>query len=110
MAVAGTRIRVPVVVACRVLGFSTQWYYKWLKRPVSRRDREDARVINRLVEIHEDDPTLGYRFLTDELEVAEIKGSENRAAEEPGSPGGDQCPGGPSATASSRPALQRIAR
>jgi len=78
MAAAGARIRVPVAVACRVLGFSTQGYYKWLKEPVSRRDRADASVINRLVEIHEDDPTLGYRFLTDELEDAGIKCSENR--------------------------------
>ena len=30
---AGARIRVPVAVACRVLGLSTQGYYKWLKTP-----------------------------------------------------------------------------
>ena len=72
MAAAGARIRVPVAVACRVLGFSTQGYYKWLKEPVCRRDREDAQVINKLVELHEDDPTLGYRFLTDELEDAGV--------------------------------------
>ncbi|MBK5232873.1 MAG: IS3 family transposase [Thermoleophilia bacterium] len=78
MAAAGARIRVPVAVACRVLGFSTQGYYKWLKEPASRRERDDAEVINKLVEIHEDDPTLGYRFLTDELEDAGIVASENR--------------------------------
>jgi transposase InsO family protein len=78
MAATGARIRVPVAVACRVLGFSTQGYYKWLKEPVSRRDRDDAEVINKLVEINEDDPTLGYRFLTDELELDGIKCSENR--------------------------------
>ena len=68
----------PVAVACRVLGFSTQGYYKWLKEPVSRRDREDAEVIHRLVEIREDDPTLGYRFLTDELEEIGVAAGENR--------------------------------
>ena len=78
MAAAGPRVRVPVAVACRVLGFSTQGYYKWLKRPVSRRDRGDAEVINVLRDLHEDDPTLGYRFLTDELEDAGIAASENR--------------------------------
>ncbi len=78
MAAAGARIRVPVTVACRVLGFSTQGYYKWLKEPVSRRERDDAAVINKLVEIHEDDPTLGYRFLTYELEDAGVTCSENR--------------------------------
>ena len=78
MAAAGAPLWVPVAVACRVLGFSTQGYYKWLKEPVSRRDRGDASVINRLVDIHEDDPTLGYRFLTDELEEVGITCSENR--------------------------------
>ena len=67
MAAAGAPIRVPVAVACRVLGLSTQGYYKWLKDPVSRRDYDDAHVINRLRDLHADDPTLGYRFLTDEL-------------------------------------------
>ena len=44
-----------------------QGYYKWLKAPVSQRDWDDAHVINALHEIHQDDPTLGYRCLTDEL-------------------------------------------
>ena len=67
MAAAGARIRVPVAVACRVLGLSTQGYYKWVKSPVSQRDWDDAHTIDKLLELHEDDPTLGYRFLTDEL-------------------------------------------
>ncbi len=78
MAATGARIRVPVAVACRVLGLSTQGYYKWLKDPVSQRDWDDAHVIDALLAIHEDDPTLGYRFLTDELEDVGIVASENR--------------------------------
>lgn len=78
MAAAGARIRVPVTVACRVLGFTTQAYYKWLKEPVSRRERDDAETINKLVDLHEDDPTLGYRFLTDELEDVGVHCCENR--------------------------------
>ena len=78
MAAAGARVRVPVVVACRVLGFSTQGYYKWLKEPVCDRDRDDAEVINVLHDLHQDDPTLGYRFLKDELEHEGINCSENR--------------------------------
>lgn len=78
MAAAGARIRVPVAVACRVLGFSTQAYYKWLKAPVSPRERDDAETINKLVDLSEDDPTLGYRFLTDELEATGVRCSENR--------------------------------
>lgn len=78
MAATGARIRVPVAVACRVLGLSTQGYYKWLKDPVCQRDFDDAHVINALHDIHQDEPTLGYRFLTDELADAGITASENR--------------------------------
>ena len=80
MAAAGAPIRVPVAVACRVLGLSTQGYYKWLKEPVCQRDWDDAHTIDSLYEIHEDDPTLGYRFLTDELADAGITAGENRVA------------------------------
>lgn len=67
MAATGARIRVPVAVACRVLGLSTQGYYKWLAAPVSDRDWADAHAIDLLLDLHADEPTLGYRFLTDEL-------------------------------------------
>lgn len=69
MAPAGAPIRVPAAVACRVLGLSTQGYYKWLKEPVSHRDWDDAHLIDVLYEAHADDATLGYRFLTDELDT-----------------------------------------
>lgn len=78
MAAAGAPMRVPVAVACRVLGLSTQGYYKWLRSPVSQRDWDDAHVIDQLREIHQDDPTLGYRFLADELADAGVVASENR--------------------------------
>ena len=78
MAAAGAPIRVPVAVACRVLGLSPQGYYKWLKNPVSQRDWDDAHVIDVIRDIHEDDATLGYRFITDELADAGINASENR--------------------------------
>ncbi len=78
MAATGAPVRVPVAVACRVLGFSSQGYYQWLAEPVSQRDWDDAHAINVLRDIHEDDPTLGYRFLADELGDAGIIASENR--------------------------------
>ena len=79
MAATGAPIRVPVAVACRVLGLSTQGYYKWLKDPVSQRDYDDAHLIDVLYDIHEDDATLGYRFLTDELaDEHGITAGENR--------------------------------
>ena len=69
MAATGPPIRVPVAVACRVLGLSTQGYYKWLKDPVCQRDWDDAHLIDVLYDLHADDATLGYRFLTDELDL-----------------------------------------
>ena len=60
-------LRVPVTVTCRVLGFSTQAYYKWRDRPWSVRDLNDAYLINAAREVHNDDPAFGYRFIADEL-------------------------------------------
>jgi hypothetical protein len=58
---------VPVVETCRVLGFSTQAFYKWRKAPVSQRDWDDAHLIDTARDIHADDPAFGYRFIADEL-------------------------------------------
>lgn len=77
MAATGAPIRVPVAVACEVLGLSRQGYYQWLKGPVSQRDWDDAHAIDVLLETHEDDPPLGYRFLTAELRRGDTV-SENR--------------------------------
>lgn len=47
--------------------------------PVSRRDWDDAHLIDVLYDLHEDDKTLGYRFLTDELaDEHQITVGENR--------------------------------
>ena len=79
MAAPGAPVRVPVAVACRVLGKSTQGYYKWLKEPVSQRAWDDAHLIDVLYDLHGDDETLGYRFLTDELaDEHGISAGENR--------------------------------
>jgi len=67
MAAPGARIRVPVAVACRVLGFSKQAYYQWLKQPVSAREIEEEHLISVLRELHADDPEGGYRVLADDL-------------------------------------------
>ena len=70
--------KIPVAVTCRVLGFSTQAYYKWLANPVSQRDWDDAHLVNAAVDIHHDDPEFGYRFITDELPARGIRASRNR--------------------------------
>lgn len=69
---------VSVRLACGVLGFSTQAYYAWLKRPCSDRDLQDAYAINALIDAHRNDPAFGYRFLADELTRAGIDAGERR--------------------------------
>lgn len=67
LAATGAPIRVPVAVTCRVLKFSTQAFYKWLKAPVSQREWDDAHIINAAMAVHRKDPAFGYRFIADEL-------------------------------------------
>ncbi|WP_091659059.1 IS3 family transposase [Micromonospora auratinigra] len=71
---------IPVAVTCRVLGFSKQAYYAWKTSPVTRRDLEDAYLINAALDIHADDPAFGYRFITDELPAHGITAGANRVA------------------------------
>lgn len=78
MAAADARVRVPVAVASRVLGFSEQAYYKWLKQPVSARETEEAHLIEVLRELHEDDPEGGYRVLADDITDLGYQLSERR--------------------------------
>jgi putative transposase len=70
--------RIPVVVTCRVLGFSKQAFYQWKADPVSQRDWDDAHLINAAVDIHHDDPEFGYRFITDELPARGVTAGRNR--------------------------------
>ena len=55
---ARTRARVPVAVTCRVLGFSKQAYYSWLRDPVSQRDWDDAHLIDQALAIHSRRPRV----------------------------------------------------
>lgn len=71
---------VPVAVTCRVLGFSKQAYYAWKAAPVTRRDLDDAYLINAALDIHRDDPAFGHRFITDELPAHGITAGVNRVA------------------------------
>lgn len=78
MAVTGAPIRVPVTVACRVLGFSKQAYYQWLKRPVSAREREQRHLIEVLRRLHDNDEEGGYRVLADDIRDLGYEVSERR--------------------------------
>jgi hypothetical protein len=70
--------QIAVSVTCGVLGFSPQAFYKWCAKPCSDRDRADAELINAMIDIHNDDPAFGCRFIYDELVEAGWKVSENR--------------------------------
>jgi transposase InsO family protein len=67
-----------VTRTCKVLGFSTQAFNKWLRALVSNRDWDDAYVINAAFDIHQNDPEYGYRFISDELKDAGVRTSERR--------------------------------
>jgi len=71
---------VPVTVTCRVLGFSTQACYQWKKQRVTRRDWDDAHLINAALDIHDGAPEFGYRLVADELPEHGITAGENRVA------------------------------
>ena len=71
-------LRVPVAVSCRVLGVSRQAYYQWLACPVSQRDWDDAHLINAAIDLHAEDPGLGYRLIADDLPEMGITAGENR--------------------------------
>ncbi|MBL3698310.1 IS3 family transposase [Leucobacter luti] len=78
MAAPGARVRVPVAVACRVLEFSEQAYYRWLTSPQSAREAEEEQLIGVLRELHEEDPEGGYRVLADDLHDLGYDISERR--------------------------------
>jgi putative transposase len=47
---------IPVVVTCRVLGFTPQAFYKWRSNPISARDWSDAHLVDAARQVHADDP------------------------------------------------------
>jgi putative transposase len=61
---------IPVAVTCRVLKIARQPYYRWLARPVTNAELEQAYRANALFDAHRDDPEFGYRFLVDEARDA----------------------------------------
>jgi putative transposase len=71
--------RIPIVVTCRVLGFSKQAFFKWRADPASQRDWDNVHLTNAAIDLHRDDPRFGYRFISDEIEgEAGLKASERR--------------------------------
>jgi len=65
-------------VACRVLRFSKQANYQWLKQPVSACEREQWHLIEVLRRLHKDDQKGGYRVLADDIRDLGYEVSERR--------------------------------
>ncbi|WP_442971902.1 IS3 family transposase [Rhodococcus sp. p52] len=61
---------IPVAVSCRVLELARQPYYRWLERPVTDAELEEAYRANALFDAHREDPEFGYRILVDEARDA----------------------------------------
>jgi len=79
--VKANRAQYPVATMCRVLGVSTSGYYAWLKRPPSRRAREDAELTEAIREIHEwSRGTYGSPRVHAELRARGHRVGENRVA------------------------------
>ncbi len=62
---------IPVVVSCRVLNLARQPYYRWLKNPFTDGQLDEAYLANAIHDAHCDDPEFGYRFLADEVRLAD---------------------------------------
>ena len=69
---------IAVTLICRVLGFSTQGFYRWRKNPVTDRDWADAHLINAALDSHDGAPEFGYQLVADELPGHGITAGENR--------------------------------
>ncbi|NEB77359.1 IS3 family transposase [Streptomyces sp. SID14478] len=70
---------VPVTVTCRVLKLARQPYYRWLERPVTDAEFEQAARANALFDAHLEDPEFGYRFLVDEARAAGLTMADRTA-------------------------------
>lgn len=57
----------PVTVPLRVLSFSTSASSRWVAIPVSRRDWDNAQLMNAIIDVRRDDPEFGYRVIADKV-------------------------------------------
>lgn len=67
LAAPGACLRVPVVVTCRVLGFTSQAFYRWCAHPISDWDWEEADIVDAAFDVLDEDPAFANRPIHDEL-------------------------------------------
>ena len=58
----------PVQRLCKYLRLSRGAYYRWLKNPVSFSERYNRELSEKIKDIHEKHPDMGYRRIRDELD------------------------------------------
>ena len=61
----------PVQKLCKYLHLSRGAYYRWLKNPVSFSERYNRELAEKIKDIHEKHPDMGYRRIRDELDKKE---------------------------------------
>lgn len=69
----GEKERIPVAVTCRAHGLSKQAPYPWKNNPWSRRDWDEAHLINTALDIHLGDPAFWWLTDITEHPTAEVK-------------------------------------
>ena len=75
------RASYPVATLCKMLGLSKSGYYAWRSRPPSKRNREDALLVERIREIHSRSrQTYGYPRVHAELRLLGIGCGRRRVA------------------------------
>lgn len=66
---------------CEVLGVSRSGYYRWRKKPLSDRQKEDERIVVKIRESHKrSKATYGSPRITKDLRATGLKCGENRVA------------------------------
>ena len=71
-----TACGIPAEVTLKTLGLARSPYYRWLVKPVTMSEYNEAWVANAIFDAHRDDPEFGYRFLFDEVTAAGHKVSD----------------------------------
>lgn len=57
----------PIEKLCQKLNVSRSCYYRWLTAPKSKNEKFNEDIAEKLKVIHDEDPSCGYRRLSDEL-------------------------------------------
>ena len=86
--------RIPVAVTCRAQGLTKQASYARKNNPLSRRDWDEADLINTALDIRPGNPALWYRFIVDELAQAGAQGQREPGGSCVPSSGSGRCSDG----------------